>query len=237
MTIRVVLADDHIMVREALAGMLGAAPGVEVVGVAADGREALAQVQALRPDVLILDVRMPDMNGIEAATRMRKVAPRCRVLALSALGDECFVKQMVEAGAKGYVLKSEPLTTLVEAVRRVHAGGTWLPTTALAPTPSPTRPGRTLFSRREREVLAYLAAGQRGSQIAERLGVAIKTVDTYRRRMMAKLGLQSQAELVRYAVTLGAVTLGGGSGCPCSVAGTHHEGGASAVPQVDSSPS
>ncbi|WP_295451046.1 response regulator transcription factor [uncultured Thiodictyon sp.] len=235
MTIRVVLADDHMMVREALAGMLDTAPGVEVVGVAADGREALAQVEALRPDVLILDVRMPDLNGIEAAMRMRKLAPRCRVLALSALGEECFVKQMVEAGAKGYVLKSEPLTTLVEAVRQVYAGGTWLPTPSGSPTPTPTptpiRPGRTLFSRREREVLVCLAAGQRGSQIAEQLGVAVKTVDTYRRRMMAKLGLQSQAELVRYAVTLGGVT-------PCSGAmpRTDREGVLAAAPPINSSP-
>ncbi|WP_295388947.1 response regulator transcription factor [uncultured Thiodictyon sp.] len=146
-------------------------------------------------------MRMPHLNGIEVAMRLRKVAPACRVLALSALGDECFVKQMVEAGAKGYVVKSESLTTLLLAVRQIHAGGTWLPVAS-----PPTRPGRTLFSRREREVLAYLAAGQRGSQIAEQLGVGIKTVDTYRRRMIAKLGLQSQCELVRYAVALGVTT-------------------------------
>jgi len=212
MTIRVVLADDHIMVRDALAGVLAAAPDVELVGVAVDGHEALALAQSLRPDVLLLDVSMPNLNGIETCARVRKAVPGCRVIALTALNDECFVTQMVEAGAKGYVVKSESLAVLVAAVRQVHGGGTWLP----QGPPSAARPGRTLLSRREREVLAQIASGQRGSQIAEALGVAIKTVDTYRRRMMTKLGLQSQTELVRYAVALGASPErpGAGAGAP-----------------------
>lgn len=200
MTIRVLLADDHTMVREALAGMLRAESDIELIGVAANGQEAISQTQLLRPDVVLMDVSMPDLNGIEATARIRKVVPRCRVVALSALGDACFVNQMVEAGARGYVVKSESLDTLVQAVRQVHGGGTWIPERA----PGPARPHRTLLSRREREVLRLIAGGRRGSQIAEDLGVAIKTVDTYRRRMMKKLGLQSQTELVRYAVALSA---------------------------------
>lgn len=199
MTIRVLLADDHTMVRDALRGLLSAEPDIEVVGVAGNGREAVEQAQSLRPDVLVMDVSMPDLNGIEAAAKVHKSVPDCRVVALSALGDDCFVSQMVEAGAKGYVVKSESSQVLVEAVRQVHGGGTWLPVTP----PSPARPNRTLLSRREREVLGLIAAGRRGSQIALDLGVAIKTVDTYRRRTMNKLGLQSQTELVRYAVALG----------------------------------
>jgi DNA-binding NarL/FixJ family response regulator len=148
-----------------------------------------------------MDVSMPTLNGIEAATLVRKAVPECRVIALSALGDDCFVSQMVEAGAKGYVVKSESPQVLVQAVRQVQAGGTWLPGAVAASV----RPNRTLLSRREREVLGLIAAGRRGSQIALDLGVAIKTVDTYRRRTMTKLGLQSQTELVRYAVALGAV--------------------------------
>ena len=212
MTIRIVLADDHAMVREALAGMLDGEPDLEVLGVAGDGHEALALAQARRPDILLLDVSMPNLNGIETAARARKVVPGCRVIALSALGEDCFVKQMVEAGARGYVEKGRPFSELAAAIRQVHGGGTWLPELA----PAPVRTGRTLLSRREREVLAQIAAGQRGSQIAEGLGVAIKTVDTYRRRMMTKLGLQSQNELVRYAVALGATpeqpARGGGVG-------------------------
>jgi DNA-binding NarL/FixJ family response regulator len=199
MTIRVLLADDHIMVRDALAALLAREPDIELAGLASNGREAVLQAQALKPDLALLDVSMPELNGIEAAAQIRKFAPECRVIGLSALGDRCFVDQMVDAGARGYVLKSESALTLVEAVRAVHAGRTWLP----AGQSAPARPGRTLLSRREREVLGRVATGRRGSQIAEDLGVAVKTVDTYRRRIMQKLGLQSQAELVRYALALG----------------------------------
>jgi DNA-binding NarL/FixJ family response regulator len=204
MTIRVLLADDHIMVRDALAGMLRAEADIEFVGVASNGLEAVTQTQLLRPDVVVLDVSMPEMNGIEAAACIRKAVPACRVLALSALGDACFVNQMVEAGAKGYVVKSESVNSLVQAVRHVYAGGVWLPDSP----PLPLRANRTLLSRREREVLGRIAAGRRASQIAEELGVAVKTIDTYRRRMMHKLGLQSQTELVRYAVALGEARVG-----------------------------
>jgi len=199
MTIRVLLADDHTMVRDALANMLRAEPDIEFVGVASNGLEAVTQTQLLRPDVVVLDVSMPEMNGIEAAACIRKAVPACRVLALSALGDACFVNQMVEAGAKGFLVKSESVNSLIQAVRHVHAGGVWLPDN---PSP-PLRANRTLLSRREREVLGLIAVGRRASQIADDLGVAVKTVDTYRRRMMHKLGLQSQTELVRYAVALG----------------------------------
>ncbi len=199
MTIRVLLADDHTMVRDALAGILRAEADIEVVGVASNGLEAVTQTQLLRPDVVVLDVSMPEMNGIEAAAGIRKAVPSCRVLALSALGDVCFVKQMVDAGAKGYLVKSESVNSLIQAVRHVHAGGVWLPDSA----PLPLSTNRTLLSRREREVLGLIAVGRRASQIAGDLGVAVKTVDTYRRRMMHKLGLQSQTELVRYAVALG----------------------------------
>jgi DNA-binding NarL/FixJ family response regulator len=199
MTIRVLLADDHTMVRDALAGMLRAEEDIEFVGVASNGLEAVTQTQLLRPDVVVLDVSMPEMNGIEAAACIRKAVPSCRVLALSALGDACFVNQMVEAGAKGYLVKSESVNSLIQAVRHVHAGGMWLPDNP----PLPLRANRTLLSRREREVLGLIAVGRRASQIADDLGVAVKTVDTYRRRMMHKLGLQSQTELVRYAVALG----------------------------------
>jgi DNA-binding NarL/FixJ family response regulator len=199
MTIRVLLADDHLMVRDALAALLSAQSDMELVGVAGNGRDAVLQAKSLRPQVALLDVSMPEMNGIEAAAQIRKFVPECRVMGLSALADPCFVSQMVDAGARGYVLKSESATTLMEAVRQVHAGGTCLPEGQSAAA----RPARLLLSRREREVLGRVATGRRGSQIAEDLGVAVKTVDTYRRRIMQKLGLESQAELVRYALALG----------------------------------
>jgi DNA-binding NarL/FixJ family response regulator len=205
MAIRVLLADDHLMVRDALAQLIGAESDMALVGLAADGREAVLKVKALRPDVALLDISMPEINGIEAAAQIRKYVPECRVIALSALGDDCFVDQMVQAGAQGYVSKTESVQTLIESVRQVYAGQNWLP----AGKPAPARPGRTLLSRREREVLGRIAEGRRGSQIATEMGVAVKTVDTYRRRIMQKLGLQSQSELVRYALVLG-----GGPGRP-----------------------
>ncbi len=199
MTIRVLLADDHIMVRDALAQLISAEADIELVGVAADGREAVLQAQVLKPDVALLDVSMPEINGIEATAQIRKYVPGCRVIAVSGLGDPCFLSQMVAAGVRGYVLKSESAKTLVDTVRQVHAGVDCLPDDQ----PAPPRPGRTLLSQREREVLARVATGRRGSQIAEDMGIAVKTVDTYRRRIMQKLGLQSQSELVRYALALG----------------------------------
>jgi DNA-binding NarL/FixJ family response regulator len=199
MTIRVLLADDHIMIRDALAEMLAAQPDVALVGVASDGRDAVEQAVLLTPDVAVLDVSMPHKNGIEAAAEIRKLVPGCRVVALSALGESCFVRQMAEAGASAYVQKSESGDKLVGVVRLVHAGHTCLPGD---PDPQP-RPGRALLSRREREVLSRIGTGRRCSQIALDLGITVKTVDTYRRRMMGKLGLHSQTELMRYALALG----------------------------------
>ncbi|MFY9973831.1 MAG: response regulator transcription factor [Chromatiaceae bacterium] len=202
MRIRVLLADDHTMVREALAQLIGGEPDIELVGLASDGREAVIQAKALRPDLALLDISMPEINGFEAAAQIRKYVPGCRVIALSALGDDCFVNQMVAAGAQGYVLKSESAQTLVECIRKVHGGQICLPEVRSAAP----RTGTTLLSRREREVLTRIGQGRRGSEIASDMGVAVKTVDTYRRRIMQKFGLNSQSELVRYALALGGGT-------------------------------
>jgi DNA-binding NarL/FixJ family response regulator len=199
MTIRVVLADDHTMVRDALAGLLDAEPDIEVVGVASDGHAAVELVRSQRPDVTLLDISMPGLNGIETAAVIQKWVPECRIVALSALGDRCFVEQMVAAGAVGYVLKSSSVKELAEAVRAVNGGLTYLP----EDLGEASLVNRAKLSRREREVLNRLATGRRGSQVAEDMGVAVKTVDTYRRRIMHKLGLRNQSELIRYALALG----------------------------------
>lgn len=199
MAIRILLADDHLMVRDALAAILAAEPGIEMVALACNGREAVDLAVAVRPDVALLDVSMPQVNGIEAAMQMRTLVPACRVIGLSALGECVFVKQMAAAGARGYVSKSESAVSLVETVRRVFAGDY-----CIAANPQTLAgAGRSLLSRQEREVLRRIGHGRRGCQIAEDLGVTVKTVDTYRRRIMQKLGLQSHIELMRYAVTLG----------------------------------
>jgi DNA-binding NarL/FixJ family response regulator len=198
MSIKVLLADDHRMVRDGLGALLGREPDIDVVAYASDGHEAITLAQAWKPDIVLMDVCMPDLNGIDAASRIVKMLPRTRVIALSAQGERPFVSQMVEAGVQGYVLKDQSVATLAKAIRAVMAGQTWLPDSSQILS----GPEKRLLSRRERVVLQELASGKRAREVAESMGISTKTVDTYRRRMMSKLGLESQAELVKYAVAL-----------------------------------
>ncbi len=198
MSIKVLLADDHKMVREGLGALLSREPDIDVVAYASDGDEAITLAQAWKPDLVLMDICMPRMNGIEAAARIVKLLPRTRVIALSAQGERPFVSQMVEAGVQGFVLKDKSVSMLAEAIRTVMAGQTWLPDASEILS----GPEKRLLSRRERVVLQELAAGKRAREVAEAMGISTKTVDTYRRRMMTKLGLESQAELVKYAVGL-----------------------------------
>jgi DNA-binding NarL/FixJ family response regulator len=198
MSIKVLLADDHKMVREGLGALLSREPDIDVVAHASDGDEAITLAQAWKPDLVLMDICMPRMNGIEAAARIVKLLPRTRLIALSAQGERPFMSQMVEAGVQGFVLKDKSVSTLAEAIRTVMAGQTWLPDASEILS----GPEKRLLSRRERVVLQELAAGKRAREVAEAMGISTKTVDTYRRRMMTKLGLESQAELVKYAVGL-----------------------------------
>jgi DNA-binding NarL/FixJ family response regulator len=198
MSIKVLLADDHKMVREALGALLSREPDIDVVAYAADGDEAITLAQAWKPDLVLMDICMPRMNGIDAAARIVKLLPRTRLIALSAQGERPFLSQMVEAGVQGFVLKDQSVSILAEAIRTVMAGQTWLPDSSEILS----GPEKRLLSRRERVVLQELAAGKRAREVAEAMGISTKTVDTYRRRMMTKLGLESQAELVKYAVGL-----------------------------------
>lgn len=190
------------MVRDALGELLNREPDICVVAYARDGDEAVTMARAWKPDVALLDVCMPGSSGLDAALRLAKVLPRCRVIALSAQGGRPFVSQMVAAGVAGFVRKDQSVLELADAVRTVAAGGTCLPD----PTDVPRGPETRLLSRRECAVLEEVAAGRPAREMAQSMGISTKTVDTYRRRMMAKLGLASQAELVRYAVAL--------RGCP-----------------------
>lgn len=198
MSIKVVLADDHKMIRECLGAILSRETDIQVVAYAADGSEALTLAQAWKPQIVLLDVCMPVMNGIEAAARIVKDLPRTRVIALSAQGGRPFVSQMVEAGVLGYVVKNESVAVLADAVRAVAGGQTWLPDA----DDLLTGPEKRLLSHRERLVLKGLANGLRAREVAEEMGISTKTVDTYRRRIMAKLGLDSQVALIKYAVAL-----------------------------------
>lgn len=198
MSIKVLLADDHKMFREGLGTLLSREPDIDVVAYASDGDEAITLAQAWKPDLVLMDICMPRMSGIDAAACIVKLLPRTRVIALSAQGERPFVSQMVEAGVHGFVHKDKSVSTLAEAIRAVMAGQTWLPDRSEILG----GPEKRLLSRRERIVLQELAAGKRAREVAETMGISTKTVDTYRRRMMAKLGLESQAELVKFAVGL-----------------------------------
>ncbi|MGB5834590.1 MAG: response regulator transcription factor [Thiohalocapsa sp.] len=198
MSIKVLLADDHKMVREGLGALLAREPDIDVVAYAANGEEAITLAQAWKPDLVLMDICMPGTNGIDAATRITKLLPRTRLIAISAQGERTFVSQMVQAGAQGYVLKDKSVSTLAEAIRTVMAGETWLPEAS----ERSGGPEKRLLSRRERVVLQELATGKRARDVAGSMGISTKTVDTYRRRIMTKLGLESQAQLVKYAVAL-----------------------------------
>jgi DNA-binding NarL/FixJ family response regulator len=196
--IRVLLADDHRMVRDGLKALLAREDDIDVVALARDGAEALTLARAWKPDVVLLDICMPGTNGVDAAVRIRDGLPRTRVIALSAQGESAFMSQMIEAGAAGYVLKERSVEDLVGAIRTVAAGGTWLP----SPAQLPRGPEKRLLSHREKVVLNELATGKRAAEVAAAMGISTKTVDTYRRRIMSKLGLDSQRDLVRYAMAL-----------------------------------
>jgi DNA-binding NarL/FixJ family response regulator len=204
--IRVFLADDHAVVREGLKTLIGTQPGMAVVGEAADGRLACEQVAGLMPDVAVLDVSMPGLSGCQATERLRRECPQVKVLALTVHEDRGYIRQLLAAGAAGYVLKRAAAEELVHAIRVVASGGTYLdPAVAtkvvggFVHRSSADGARAAELSDREVEVGRLTAAGYSNKEIAARLELSVKTVETYRARAMEKLGLQSRAELVRYA--------------------------------------
>jgi two-component system, NarL family, response regulator NreC len=209
--LRVVLADDHGVVRAGLKLLVDSQPEMTVVGEAGDGREAWEQVQALQPDVLIVDISMPQLTGTKVTAHLKTALPAIKVIALSVHEELSYIRAMLEAGADGYVLKRSAGEVLIEAIRAVVAGGQYLDP-SLTPTiaqhlgrrraTSADAPA-SLLSEREAEVLRLVAQGYLSKAIAAQLGVGSKTVDTYRLRAMEKLGLSSRAALVRYALEQG----------------------------------
>lgn len=190
------MADDHRMVRDALAAMVNAQSDMEVVATAANGRDAVTLCKAWKPDIAVLDVSMPQLNGIEATTEIAELLPSCRVVGLSALADPLYARQMRKAGAYAYVLKQRSGAELVDVLRRVASGRHWFPDLdEFAEAPKS-------LSKRERQVLDMIAKGRKISEIAETMEISVKTVDTYRRRMLVKLGFANQSELTRYAIAL-----------------------------------
>lgn len=213
MTVRVLLVDDHQLMREGLRRILEGTRGIQVVGEAHDGRSALAAVGEARPDVIVMDVGMEGMNGIEATQRLRRDHPVVRVVALSTYSDKRYVRNMIRAGAVGYVLKESASDDLLRAVQAAARGEHYLSprvTGCLIESRSPAGDSPTAFEllgAREREVLKLMAEGKTSKEIAAELELAIKTVETHRRNIAQKVGLHSVAELTKYAVREGLTTL------------------------------
>jgi DNA-binding NarL/FixJ family response regulator len=210
MTVRIVLVDDHKIVRDGLRAILEKESFVEVVGEAQDGRSAIEMVRALAPDVVIMDIAMPDMNGIEATRRICAETP-AKVIALSFYGDKRYVENMLDAGASGYVHKGAAGDELVRAVRAVMQDKHYLSpevTGTVVESYVGRKKGRgasaySVLGPREREVLQLLAEGKTSPQIARSLSIATKTVETHRRNITKKLDLHSVAELTKYAIRQG----------------------------------
>jgi DNA-binding NarL/FixJ family response regulator len=206
---RILIADDHAIIRDGLKVLLNAQPDLEVVGEASNGQDAFKLADELRPDVVVMDVSMPNGGGAQVTRRIRQSCPSVKVLALSAYEDEVYVRQLLSMGAVGYVLKRAVTDELVRAIRSVLEGGTYLdPLVAgkvaggFVNRENNGKMGGQL-SEREAEVLRLIARGHTNKEIAGQLFLSVKTVETYKTRLGEKLGLHSRAEIVRYALSQG----------------------------------
>lgn len=205
----ILLVDDHAVVRQGFRMILSAEPDFEVVGEAANGREAVGLAESLRPDVVLMDVSMPELNGIEATRRIVTDAPRTRVLALSMHRDTVYVREILRAGASGYLLKEAGDHDLLTAIRAVAQGQGYLSPAVSDAVLSDYRKHVTdpidLLTSREREVLQLIAEGKTNKEIATALDLSTYTVESHRGRIMEKLNLHSAGELVRFAFRNGLI--------------------------------
>jgi DNA-binding NarL/FixJ family response regulator len=209
--LQIFLADDHMVVREGLKTLINAQPDMIVIGEAGDGQIALQEAQLCQPDVVIMDITMPNLNGVQATAQLKRACPQMKILALSVHDDTSYLRQLLAAGATGYILKHTAADELIQAIRMVAAGGVYLDA-ALAshvvagyvrvPSKASELFGAEL-SERETEVVQRIAHGHSNKEIAVQLSLSVKTVETYRARAMEKLGLESRAALVRYALERG----------------------------------
>lgn len=215
MTIRLLLVDDHELMRDGLRSILQKDARIEVVGEAGGGRDAVEFARSLVPDIVVMDVSMKDLNGIEATRQIRAACPDVKVIALSSFSDSRYVNAILDAGASGYVLKANAYDSLRRAIEAVHAGKGYLCPDVTQGVVGASRGGRAKtadhqrepLSPREREVVQLLAEGLSSPLIAKRLFIATATVETHRRNVMKKLGLHSVADLTKYAVREGLTQL------------------------------
>jgi DNA-binding NarL/FixJ family response regulator len=214
-SITVLLAEDHAVVREGLRKLLEAESGITVVGEAATGRQAVEMARKLRPDVVVMDIAMPHLNGLEATRQIRQAMPAAKVLILSAHSDDAYVERVTELGAAGYLIKQTSAHFLSEAIREVQKGNSFFSPSIAKQVlhrhqRSLDRKGRLKarnlrLSSREVEVLQLVAEGEANKQIAAELGISIKTVEKHRDHLMRKLDIHDTAGLTRYAIAAGII--------------------------------
>jgi DNA-binding NarL/FixJ family response regulator len=214
--LRVFLAEDHAVMREGLKLLVNTQPDMEVIGEAGDGRSAWQQTLELLPDVVVMDISMPEVSGAQAARLLKESSPQVKVLALTVHEEKAYVRELLQAGVSGYVLKRAAADELIHAIRTVARGGRYLdPLLAdqviggLVGPPDTVRsePEHNL-SLREREVICLIAQGFSNKEIANQLAISIKTVETYKYRGMEKLGLNTRSDIVRYVMKKGWLTPG-----------------------------
>jgi DNA-binding NarL/FixJ family response regulator len=215
--IRILIADDHTLVRQGLRSLLQAEPDVEIIAEAETGREAVQLAQTLKPDVVLMDIAMPLLSGLEATRQITRLVPGTRVLILSSYSDDEYVHQLTEAGGAGYLLKQSAVTDVVRAIREAKKGNAFY-SPAISKRLSdhyretvvrgvPVKKRSDLLTSREVEILQLIAEGGGNKQIAAELGISIKTVERHRQRLMNKLGIHDVAGLTRYAIEKGLVEI------------------------------
>ena len=208
MAIRVVLADDHILVRQSLKSLLER-EGFKVVAEASDGQEALRQVQSHQPDIAVIDISMPILNGLDAAREILRLAPKTKTILLTQHDEDEYISEALEAGMNGYVLKSQAAGDLIQAIQQVCRGQIYLSpgvsTAVVQAYRSKSKKPSDPLTTRERQVLQLIAEGKSTKDVASMLGISVKTAESHRTRLMSKLDIHETASLVRYAVRRGLV--------------------------------
>lgn len=210
-SIRVLIAEDHRTVREGLEMILNAQPDIDVVGEAGDGQAAVEMAKALNPDIVIMDVSMPQLNGLKATRELQRLRPNVKVLTLTRHKDDGYLQQLLRAGVSGYVLKQSPSTELLHAIRVIAAGGQYLDsslTNRVVGSFLEKSGGRSAApqrepSERESEVLRLIAWGHSNKEIADRLELSVKTIEVHKANAMRKLGMKSRIDIVQYAMLRG----------------------------------
>jgi DNA-binding NarL/FixJ family response regulator len=208
--LRILLADDHVTVRHGLKLLIESQPDMKVIAEASDGKAAMQQATALKPDVIVMDISMPGMNGLVATRALKQEQPRMIIVTLTRHGDDAYLQELLRAGASGYVLKQSAPSELLQAIRAVAAGGQYIDSTLTARMTArligradKTAKPAVELSDRESGVLRLIAAGYSNKEIAARLSLSVKTVEAHKANAMRKLGLRGRIDIVKYAVLQG----------------------------------